>query len=321
MHYLKRLLLVLVLMLAIGVSVVTYTRIKLVKSLIPRFEDVRLQHILIENGIGKANIELIIENKGNIDYKVKAIDLNLLNGSRILATYQNDSSFSFVSGKKKSYNLTFDIDTKQLLRRIKDLQNRDSTQIQIRGSLTIDLPLASYPIQINKSLLVKVPDAPDIAIPQIEYIGNRGADSLDFLIHLEVKNNNPNIVSIKNVHYTFEIKDYVSSSGELPNMLLDTSRVIQEILPLTLVSKRRMELLSKILLRADSLVYHLELGGDLQLNDQDMKKIPIRIIQHNELSTGKGGIAVPRKIQFTNRVKAERKKKRQQKREQSKAEP
>jgi len=132
------------------------------------------------------------------------MDLSLVNSSLELVRYQRDSSYTLMAGEKKMFHLEFDLDTQQLIKRIRSLQNKDSTTVSIKGNILFDTYFGDYDLGIDKTIKVRVPTPPDITIREVEYLGVRSVDSIDFNIHIGVLNYNPNILGIRNVNYYFK---------------------------------------------------------------------------------------------------------------------
>lgn len=308
MKILKRILIVLVLLVLIALTVVYLFRKRLIKSVVPEIAEVYIQNLVIENGKGRAHLVLYLENKDVIDYNVTAMDLKLHSGSLELMHYKRDSSYILNAGERKEFDLEFDIDTQQLVKRIRSLQEKDSTTVLIAGNIVFATYLGFYKLDINKNVTVRVPTPPDIKIREIEYLGIRNGDSIDFNLHIGVLNYNPNILGIKDVTYHFSGEEFFEARGSLPDVQLDTSDTIVRILPITVVTKRKMELLSKIILNEDKIGYQVKIDGILLLKNDKHNELNISITKKAKLELYKKN--KKSKIKFTNKRKEERKRKR-----------
>lgn len=303
---------VLVVLTATGFLFFRSMKKRLIRLVIPQVEEVYINNLVIENGIGKAHLFLFLENKDVIDYHIKSMDLALNNSSLELMRYKRDSAYVLLAGEKKKFDLEFDIDTKQLIKRIRSLQNKDSTTVTIKGFILFDTFFGDYKMHLDKAVRVKVPTPPDISIREVEYAGMRGLDSLDFNIHLAVLNYNPNIIGIKNVTYRFKGEDYFESHGQLPDVYLDTSDTVVRVVPITVITKRKLELLSKIILNTDKVEYEISLDGILLLDNENQPELNVSITKHDTLEVVKKN--KHKKVKFTNLKKKERQAKREQKR-------
>ena len=291
-------------------------RNRLIKSILPSVEEVYIQNLVIENGVGHAHLVLSLENKDVISYNVRSIDLTLKNNQLELMHYQSDSTYTLEAGEKKDFDMAFEVNTQKLVKRIRSLQDQDSTMVTVNGSIVFDLMFKEYALQIDKVVKVRVPTPPDIKIREIEYLGIRGGDSIDFNLHIGVLNYNPNIVGIKNTTYRFNAKDFLEASGSLPDVVLDTSDTVIRIVPITLVTKRKMELLSKLILKNDPIDYELELDGILLHRNEKRNEIGISLIKRDKLTfDNKDKRRNTSKIKFTNSRKKNRQKKREEKRQ------
>lgn len=301
------------LVLLIGIAVVVFYsfRKRLIKSILPEVEEVYIQNLIIENGVGHAHLILSLDNRDVISYNVSSIDLTLRNNQLELMHYQTDSMYTLAAGEKKDFDMAFEINTKQLVKRIRSLKDQDSTLISVKGSIVFEMRLGQYTMEIDKMVKVRVPTPPDIKIREIEYLGIRGRDSIDFNLHIGVLNYNPSIIGIRNTTYRFASKDFIESSGSLPDVALDTADTVVRIVPVTLVTNRKMELLSKLILKNDPIEYEFELNGILIHQNEKLNEIGISVIKKDKLNFDKkrkGG-----KIKFTNTKKKERQKKREEK--------
>jgi LEA14-like dessication related protein len=309
---LKIILIVTVALLGAGFLFFRSMKKRLIRTVVPQVEEVYINNLIIENGVGRAHLILFLENKDVIDYNVKSMDLALNNSSLELMRYKRDSSYVLLAGEKKKFDLEFDIDTKQLMKRIRNLQNQDSTTVTITGDILFDTFFGDYKMNLNKTVKVKVPNPPDISIREVEYVGMRGLDSLDFNIHLAVLNYNPNILGIKDVKYRFSSEEYFESHGMLPNVKLDTSDTVVRIVPITVITKRKLELLSKIVLNTDRLEYEIVLDGILLLENENQQELNVSVTKRDTLEIVKKN--KQKKVKFTNLKKKERQAKREQRR-------
>jgi hypothetical protein len=285
---------------------------RLIRSVVPQVEEVYINNLIIENGVGRAHLILFLENKDVIDYHVKSMDLALNNSSLELMRYKRDSAYVLLAGEKKMFDLEFDIDTKQLMKRIRSLQSQDSTTVRINGDILFDTFFGDYKMNLDKVVKVKVPNPPEITIREVEYVGMRGLDSLDFNIHLGVMNYNPNILGIKDVTYRFKSEEYFESHGKLPNVMLGTSDTVVRIVPITVITKRKLEILSKIILNTDRLEYEIALDGILLLEKENQRELNVSVTKRDTLEIVKKN--KDKKVKFTNLKKKERQAKREQKR-------
>lgn len=304
--------LILVLLITSGAIFYSSAKKRIIKSVVPSIEDFYINDLVIQNGKGRAHLILFLENKDVINYHVKTMDLSLTNSSLELVKYQRDSSYILLAGEKKEFHLEFDLDTQQLVKRIRSLQSKDSTSVNIKGNILFDTYFGDYKLDIDKSIKIRVPTPPDINIREVEYLGVRNVDSIDFNIHIGVLNYNPNILGIKNVKYHFKSEDFFEAHGDLPDVLLDTSDTIVRIVPVTIVTKRKMELLSKIILNQDVLEYEMALDGILLLDNDKQNEIRVSVSKRDKLEVLRKN--KKSKIKFTNKRKKERKAKRDEKR-------
>jgi|GEM_PF-3556402 len=314
MRILKITAVIVVLLIGIAAVVFFVFRKRLIKSVLPEVEEVYVQNLVIENGVGHAHLVLSLDNKDVINYNVSSIDLTLRNNQLELMHYQSDSSYTLLAGEKKDFDLEFKINTKQLVKRIRSLQDQDSTSISVKGSIVFEMKFGRYTMEIDKMVKVRVPTPPDIKIREIEYLGIRGRDSIDFNLHIGVLNNNPNIIGIKNTTYRFTSKDFIESSGVLPDVVLDTSDTVVRVVTITLVTSRKMELLSKLILKNDPIEYEFELNGILLHQNEKRNEIGISLVKRDKLNFDNKRKGSSR-IKFTNSRKKERQKKRQEKRQ------
>lgn len=274
---------VLILLALLAVAVFTLYRARLIKSIIPDIEEVNIENIVIENGIGQVHSVLTIENQDVLNYQILSINVLLFNGSTQIMQYKRDTAFTLLSGERQVIDLQFELDARQIMKRVRTLQDRDTTVLRVSGDIVFDLPFKPYTLSIDKSIKVKVPSAPDIQIREIEFLGVRSTDSIDFNLHISTKNNNPDIIGIHNAAYRFSIPGFIESNGELPDVDLDTALEVLSIVPVTFVSKRRMELLSTLILKSEPLDYELSIDGSLLLRSEKNSEIDIHIIKKDKL--------------------------------------
>lgn len=316
MRIIKRLLITLVLLVVSGIALFYFYRSRVVKSIVPKIHEAYIQNLVIENGIGRAHLILSLENKGVVSYDVRSMDLTLHNGSMQLMKYQSDSLYTLPAGERKDFDLEFEIDTRQLIKRIRNLQDKDSAMVSVKGNIILNALGRQHMLEVDKTIKVRVPDAPDIKIIEIEYLGVRNNDSIDFNLYVSVQNYNPNILGIRDASYRFSGKDFIESSGKLPDVRLDTSDTVISIIPVTLVTKRKMELLSKIILKQDPIEYELMLDGVLLLQNEKNKELNVSIIKKDKLSFDKKDRKKSDvKVTFSNKRRKERQEKRKAKRE------
>jgi len=114
------------------------------------------------------------------------------------------------------------------------------------------------------------------------------------------------------VNYYFKSEEYFEAQGSLPDVLLDTSDTVVRIIPVTVVTKRKMELLSKIILNQDIIEYEMVLDGILLLRNEKQKEIKVTVSKKDKLEVLKKN--KKNKIKFTNKRKKERQAKREEKR-------
>lgn len=290
-----------------GGIAVFYLQKRMVKYLLPTVEEVYVKNLHIENGIGQVHLILSLENQDFMSYKVNSLQLSLNSNQTKLMTYQSDTTYVLAAGEKKTFDIDFEVNTKDLVRRIHTLQGADSTVISLRGNIGIEIALKHFKFDIHRDVKVGVPTPPDIKMTEVEYLGIRNGDSLDFNLHIAISNYNPNILGIRDASFELIVPEFIKAKGNLPDVELISSDTVVSIVPVTFVTKRKMELLSILLLKTEPLDYRFTLSGILLHRNELQSEIPISLVKNDQFSFDKKAARLSvNKIKFTNKKKKEK---------------
>jgi hypothetical protein len=256
---------VLIVLILATVGTIGYlARRQLLKQVLPEVELVEIDNITVIDDSAYVRINVLLRNKSWTSYELNSADFTLSNDSLVLVHYANDSTQRLDVNQVRVFPISFVVPIKDAIRRIRSLQDRDSTVISIKGWATFTTMFGQTRKEFSKELSVEVPTPPKIKLGELIYLGEvKGEESYyAFRMKLQIVNLNKKEFWFKDVKYKMNAGKQIESHGKIPGdiRILPMDSVNMEI-PFRITIDKEVSLFFKILFNNDIVTYNLNING------------------------------------------------------------
>lgn len=254
-----------VLLILSALAVIGYlARRQLLKQVLPEVEKVEIDNITVIDDSAYVRVLVLLRNKSWTSYELNSADFTLSNDSLVLVHYVNDSTQRLDVNQVRVFPISFVVPIKDAIRRIRSLQDRDSTVISIKGSATFTTMFGKTRKEFSKELSVEVPTPPKIKLGELVYLGEEktGENYYAFRMKLQIVNLNKKEFWFKDVSYKMNAGKQIESHGKIPGdiRILPMDSVNLEI-PFRVTIDKEVSLFFKILFNNDIVTYNLNIKG------------------------------------------------------------
>ena len=256
---------------------------ELIQAMLPEAEKVKVTRITISNNSAAIHMELILHNQKYISYHLQSLHLDVYNDTLSLLHYDRDSVLILKRNERKMIPFECVLSLKKIIRRVKNLQGSDSTEIKITGWAVFSTPFGDHTIRINEHQLVEVPRLITVQLEEIQYDGKRGDK---YLLEVKIKVNNPNDkkVEIKNVSYDFYGEDLFELHGNYhDNISVKPMGSVLLSFPLKVKIENKFKLISKMIFNKDIIHYRFGMKGEIESMGGIDQEILVKISTHGKV--------------------------------------
>jgi hypothetical protein len=301
-----------IIILLIVSSVVTIgylARRQLLKQVLPAIEQVVIENINVVNDSAFVKVLVMIRNKSWTAYELNYADITLSNDSLVLVHYVNDSVQKLEKDQVRVFPISFAVPIKDAIRRIRSLQDQDSTMINVKGWVRFKTMFGQNSMEFSKELVVEVPTPPKITLNELIYLGEekKGENYYSFRMKLQIINLNKKEFWFQNVSYNMNAGKQIHSVGKIPGdiRILPMDTMHMEI-PFRVTVDKEVALLYKIIMNDDVVTYNFNVTGTVASLAGMHQDIPATFT-----TTGQVELYNPdrKKIKFTVRKDKNNKKK------------
>lgn len=240
------------------------TRRQLLKKVLPEIEQVEISNITVIDDSAYVKMLVMLRNKSWTSYELNYADITLANDSLVLVHYVNDSVQKLEVNQVRVFPISFTVPIKDAIRRIRSLQDRDSTMISVKGWVNFTTMFGQSKREFEKEIAVEVPTPPKIKLGELEYLGEEKGDQNYYSFRMKVKvvNLNKKEFWFKDVSYNMEAGKQIKSVGKIPGdiRILPMDSVYMEV-PFRVTVDKELALFFKILFNNDIVTYHLNITG------------------------------------------------------------
>jgi LEA14-like dessication related protein len=247
------------------------------KEVLPDVEKIKLAKIAIRDDNSSVQLELVIQNKKYINYHLKSLELDVYNDSLSLLHYSIDSGLLLNRNEKKIIELQFLLPIKKIIKRVKKLQNIDSTDIRISGWAIFSTVFGDLPLHIDERKTVVVPRLITAELEEIKYHGKKNNK---YILQVKVKVNNPNDekMEIKNITYDLYGEDLFEIHGAYQDQI-SLKAMSHEWLtfPVQVEIEDKVKLISKMIFNKDIIQYRFTMKGKIESMGGIDEEIPLTV--------------------------------------------
>ncbi len=300
---------IVVILILLGLAATAFfARKQLIRGALPVVEKISGGRISIVNDSARIRLDVVVRNKGWVSYHLTAVSIDVSNDTLLLVHYLDDSSYVLEKNERKTFSIEFDFPLKEALERIRNLQDRDSTMIAVRGWIDLETAVGEVRMPVVQDFPVEVPIPPQIQVHEIEYVpggkdDNKSAPGkfYNFRVKVSVINLNRKKFEFKDVSYDFYAGELIESHGRLEDILIDALDSTYMTLPLQVEVEQRAKLLYQVITNKDRVNYTIMMRGTIvslggfdqeisatfrndgmvELYNPERKKIPITIRRKN----------------------------------------
>ncbi len=239
-------------------------RKQLLKQILPEMEQVVIENITVIDDSAYIKVLVMVRNKSWTSYELNYADITLSNDSLVLVHYVNDSAQRLEKDQVRVFPIAFTIPIKDAIQRIRNLQDRDSTMITVKGWVNFTTMFGQSSREFSKDLSVEVPTPPKITMTELIYLGEvkEGENYYDFRMKLRIVNLNKKEFWFKDVSYNMNAGKQIHSVGKIPGDIrilpMDTAHM--EI-PFRITIDNEVALFFKILFNDDVVTYNFTVNG------------------------------------------------------------
>jgi hypothetical protein len=268
---------------AVLITVVIIFRKPFIRATLPEIVDVALGEIVLRNDSAFVNISLIVRNKGVWHIDLKQVTLGVYDDTLQILSYVNDTLMTLERYQVKRQELYCTIPLKQVMQRIRDHQGQDTVGLRLRGELVYSTIFGEMSTTIDKRIPVNVPIPPRLSIRGIEYAGKEDG-GYNLLFHLNLKNDNPRELELKDVNYALHGENGIDMYGQLDNITIAAQDSTQLWVPGRLEIDNRFALISQILLDKDMMAYSFVMTGTIESFTGIVKDdVPITVNSYGQM--------------------------------------
>jgi hypothetical protein len=306
MRFLKPLVITLLVIAGLGVIGILARR-QLIKQVLPEVEQVLIEHITVIDDSAFVKVNVLLKNKGWTSYELNYADITLSNDTLVLVHYINDSLQTLEVNQERIFSIAFAVPVKDAIRRIRNLQDQDSTIISVKGSVKFNTMFGESQREFTKDISVEVPTPPKIKLGELVYLGPGKTDekSYDFSMKVQIVNYNKKEFWFKDISYRMTAGKQIESFGKIPGdiRILPMDSVNMSV-PFRVTIDKEVALFFKVLFDNDVVTYHLNIkgtvvsvaglqqdipasfntSGQVELYNPDRKKIKFTVARKNKKS-------------------------------------
>lgn len=255
-----------VLLVLSGLTLAGYLlRKRLLREMLPQVEQVVVDKISIINDSAYVRLHILVRNTSWSSYELYKSDITIMNDTVTLVHYFNDSTLTLAQNQVRIFPIEFIVPVHKTIKRIKSLQDQDSTLITVHGTIDFNSILGRNRREFQKVISVAVPIPPKLKIGEIVYLGEirKGQKLYDFRMNLEVTNLNKKEFWFRNLTYRMNAGKQIESSGKIPDVRIPPLDSIQMNIPFHLKIENEISLFFKILFNNDIVPYHIYINGTI----------------------------------------------------------
>jgi LEA14-like dessication related protein len=283
MKIVKRTLLVLFILLLAAAAAIYFWRVEIREHVLPSVEDVTVEKVSIHNNKAHISMFLTVTNPDMADFELDKVVMEVLNDTLHLMRYENDSALAIKRGETRTFPFEFDLPMKPLMKRIRSLQDQDSTDLRVIGSMIVKTNFGDFRLPIDRIIDVPVPTPPKVTVHSIEYLGHEN-ENYDFIINLSLEIKNENITALRDVTYDFQGSDFLESKGTYDkDVVPDGSGRAEVHLPVRVAAVNRLKILSKVLTNNDIIDYKLVMTGTVITKNDDISEVPLSFMKEGQV--------------------------------------
>jgi hypothetical protein len=257
-----------VLIVLISLAVIGYfSRKRLIKEVLPNVEQVEIANITVVGDSAFVRVLVMLRNKNWTSYELNYADITLSNDSLILVHYINDSVYTLKEDETRIFPIDFVVPIKDAIRRIRSLQDQDSTTINVNGYASFTTMFGTSKREFSKEVHVQVPTPPKIKLGELIYFGEvKEGDKnyYTFRMKVQIINFNDKEFWFKNVSYNMNAGKQIKSVGKIPQdiRILPNDTAYLDI-PFRITIDNEVALFFKILFNNDVVTYNLDVSGTI----------------------------------------------------------
>ena len=249
-----------------ALTVIGYlSRKQLIKQVLPEVEKVEIESITVIDDSAYVRINILLRNKNWTTYELNYADITLSNDSLVLVHYVNDSLYTLKENEVRIFPIAFAVPIKDAIRRIRSLQDHDSTTISVKGFASFTTMFGTSKREFSKDLHVEVPTPPKITLGELIYLGEQKQGDQNyytFRMRVQVINFNKKEFWFKNVSYDMNAGKHIKSAGTIPNDIrILPEDTAQLDVPFNISIDNEVALFFNILFNNDMVTYNLNVKG------------------------------------------------------------
>jgi len=165
---------------------------------------------------------------------------------------------------------------KRVVKRIGQLQERDSTDIGIKVRIVYNTIFGKKVLPYDKVQRIGTPRPPEFILEKIEYLKKEGK-SFFFLAHIKMINHGKLALKLSDIKYKVRIKDLLEADGRHDAQIkVSPLTTIREPLPVKAEFSHIWKALTKILKNDDIVPYTVHITATLA-GDQDHEPTKIEL--------------------------------------------
>jgi LEA14-like dessication related protein len=296
----------------IGYSIYYFIqRQKMINLLIPEVKEITLIKANLHADTAFIEVNMIVENKAPYRMSIDSIICNLsLGGTKIVSVSQY-IGLRQESGESDSVKFSVNIPISRTRKKIKSLQNQDSTGVQLEAMIVY----SGFMVPFAKTKQIEVPVPPQFRVIKTEKKELRlFQKEVDVDLFLAIINEGKNLsLDIHDLQYRLTVGNDMITKGKLGKDVSIRPRSSQIIkFPLGFEMKHPMKTIFKVWKDEDQVPFHLMLSGYMDAGK--MKRIPVVIFASGRMEI----VNEQKKKAEKNWEKDRRKEKRQDKRQEKK---
>jgi len=247
--------------LALLVIVVIIFRKPLLRSTMPKVENVRLAELVLVNDTAFVNLSVTIRNKGIWHIDLRHVRLSVYDDTVLIMSYVSDTLRTINRNDILNEILYCKIPVESVRRRILLHQGEDTIGLRLKGELIYTTVFGELISEVNEQIPVNVPIPPTMEVRRIDYMG-REDGGYNLMFHLTLINQNPRELQMDDISYSVTAKD-IKMEGYLDNITIDARDSTLILAPVHMDLSNRFALITRIILDKDEMDYSFALEGTI----------------------------------------------------------
>ncbi len=254
--------------------------------LVPEVDQIKTASIKLRGDTAYLDLHIRFKNKGIFKLNIDTLDYNIMFDTLNVLSKQQALKLVLNAGDIDSMIIPVALPYKRIVKRIGQLQSRDSTDITTKVRIVYNTVFGKTVLPYEKVNRIGTPRPPEFELEKIEYVKKDGKAFL-FLAHLKMINHGQLTLTLYDIKYKIKLKDLVEAQGEHKSEI--------KVTPLTTIREQ-------LPLRAE--FSHLWKAVKMVIKDEDIVPYTVRITAMLEGSEGHE----PTKIELDSKGQVELKK-------------